>query len=122
VGCPQSSESHTQAESFLGIVGQVFPHNKKLTARQLYSQNKGHRFGNITHEDRLGLGKAVVHTTFLVSLIGVAAALHRDLSWYWVLGYFVVSWLIFPLASMLFCFVFAWIMEKMQGQNVKACR
>jgi hypothetical protein len=100
---------------FLGIVGQALPHNKNLMAQQLYSQNNGQRFGNITREESTGLGKAVMLTAFLVSLIAGAAALHRDLSWYWLLGCVVASWLFFPVASMLFCFACAWMMEKLHA-------
>lgn len=101
---------------FFGMVGQALPHRKKQTARQLYSQNVGERFGNITHEESMGLGKAVIVTGFLVSLVTGAAALHRDLSWYWVLAYFVGSWFLFPLVSIAFCFAWSWMMEKMYGQ------
>lgn len=101
---------------FLGMVGQGLPHRKKQTAQQLYSQNVGERFGNITHEESMGLGKAVILTAFLVSLVAGGAALHRDLSWYWVIVYVAASWFFFPLASILFCFAWSWVMEKIYGQ------
>jgi hypothetical protein len=101
---------------FVGMVGQSLPHRKKQTNRELYSQKVGERFGNITHEESMGLAKAVMLTGFLVGIVGAGAALHRDLSWYWVLGYFVGSWVVFPMVSILFCFAWSWIMEKMYGQ------
>lgn len=104
---------------FLGIIGQALPHNKKLTAQQLlYSKNKGERFGNITPEDGWGLAKASVLTAFLVGLIAGAGALHSHLSWYWVLGYVVASWVFFPVASMFFCIALAWMMEKLHARKL----
>ena len=76
----------------------------------------GERFGNITHEESVGLAKAIMITGFLVSLVAAAAALHRDLSWYWILTYIVASWFLFPLASIAFCFAVSWMMEKIYGQ------
>jgi hypothetical protein len=105
---------------FLAIVGQALPHRKMQTAKQLYSQNVGERFGNITHEESMGLGKAVIVTALLVSLVAGAAALHRDLSWYWVLTYVVLSWFLFPLASVVFCFAWSWMMEKIYGKPSRA--
>jgi len=102
---------------FLAMVGQALPHRKRQTARQLYSQRVGDRFGDITREESVGLAKAVMLTAFLVSIIAGATALRRDLSWYWVLGYVVCSWFLFPLASMLFCFAWSWMMEKIYGQR-----
>jgi hypothetical protein len=104
---------------FLAMVGQALPHRKMQTARQLYSHNLGERFGNITHEESAGLGKAVVVTGFLVSLVAGAAAFHRDLSWHRALAYVVLSWFLFPLASILFCFAWSWMMEKMYGKPSK---
>jgi hypothetical protein len=101
---------------FLGIVGQALPHRKKQTAGQLYSQNVGQRFGSITHEEGMGLGKAIMLTTLLVSLVAGAAALHRGLLWYWALAYVVVTWFVLPLASTVLCFIWSWIMEKIYGQ------
>jgi hypothetical protein len=102
-----------------GIVGQGLPHRKKQTARQLYSQNLGKRFGDITHEESGGLGSAVVWTALLVSLVLGATALHRGLTWYWVLAYVVGSWFLFPLASIVFCLAWSWMMEKLYGQPRK---
>ncbi len=79
----------------------------------------GERFGNITHEESIGLGKALIVTAFLVSLVTGAAALHRDLPWYSVLAYVILSWLLFPLASALFCFAWSWMIEKMDGKPRK---
>ena len=101
---------------FFGGVGQSLPHRKKQTARQLYSQNVGERFGEITHEESRGLAKAVILAGFLVSLVAGAAALHSDLSWYWVLVYVVASWFLFPLVSVLFCFAWSWVMERRYGK------
>jgi hypothetical protein len=97
----------------LAMVGQGLPHRKMQTARQLYSENVGQRFGSITREESVGLGKAVIVTAFLVSLVAGAAALHRDLPWYGVLAYVVLLWFLFPLLSVIFCFVWSWMMEKM---------
>ena len=104
---------------FLGLVGQALPHNKKLTAQQLSSHKGEQRFGNITHEESLGLGKAVLLTAFLVSLIAGAAAVHRNLQWYWILASVVTSWFLFPLASILVCFAWAWGSERMSSQPRK---
>ena len=98
---------------FFGMVGQALPHRKKQTAWQLYSQSVGERFGNITHEESMGLGRALIVTAFLLSLVIGATALHRDLPWYWALAYVILTWLLFPLASALFCFAWSWMMEKM---------
>jgi len=104
---------------FFAMVGQGLPHRKKQTARQLYSQNVGERFGDITHEESMGLAKAIIVTTFLFSFVAGAAALHRDLPWYSVLAYAVVSWFLFPLAAIVFCFAWSWLMERMHGQPRK---
>jgi hypothetical protein len=100
----------------LGMVGQALPHRRKQTARQLYSQNVGERFGDITHEESMGLVKAVMLTGFLVSLVTGATALHGGLSWFWVLAYVVGGGLLFPLAAILFCLAWSWAMEKIYGQ------
>jgi hypothetical protein len=102
---------------FLGMVGQALPHRKKQTAEQLYSQNVGERFGDITREESMGLAKAVMLSGFLVSVIAAGTALHHELPWYWVLGYFVGAWAVFPLGSILFCLGWAWAMEKIYGQG-----
>jgi hypothetical protein len=99
------------------MVGQALPHRKKQSAQQLYSQNVGERLGAITHEESMGLAKALMLTGFLVSLVAGATALHRDLAWYWVLAYVVGSWLLFPLGSILFCLAWSWIMEKTRRQT-----
>jgi sterol desaturase/sphingolipid hydroxylase (fatty acid hydroxylase superfamily) len=107
---------------FLGMVGLALPHRKKQTARQLYSQNIGdsqnigERFGDITHEESMGLVKSVMLAGFLVSIITAGTALHKELPWYWVLGYFVGAWAVFPLGSILFCLAWAWMMEKRDGR------
>jgi len=101
----------------VGAVGQSLPHRKKQSTRELYSQNVAERFGNITHEESAGLAKAVMLTAFLVAVIAAGAALHRDLSWYWVLGYFVGSWVVFPMVSIVFCFGWSWTMEKMNARS-----
>src|SRR5215475_4314712 len=98
---------------FFAMVGQGLPHRKKQSAQQLYSQNEGQRFGKITHEESMGFAKALLLTSFLVSLVVGASALHRNLPWYFVLGYPVVSWVLFPVSSALFCFMWSWMMEKM---------
>lgn len=100
----------------LGGVGQALPHRRKQTARQLYSQTVGERFGDISREESMGLAKAVMLTGFLVGLTTGAVALHRDLPWYWVLGYVVGGGVGFPLAAILFCFAWSWAMEKVYGQ------
>ena len=104
---------------FFGMVGQALPHRKKQTARQLYSQSVGERFGKLAHEESMGLGRALIVTAFLVSLVTGAAALHRDLPWYWALVYVILSWLLFPLASAFFCFAWSWMMEKMCSKSHK---
>jgi hypothetical protein len=101
---------------FLAIVGQALPHRKHQTAKQLYSQNVGERFGHITHEESMGFAKAVMLSGFLVSVVAAGTALHRELPWYWILGYFVGAWAVFPLGSILFCLGWAWMMEKKYGQ------
>lgn len=101
---------------FLAMVGQALPHRKKQTARQLYSQNVGERYGDITHEESMGLAKAVMTSGFLVSVVAAGTALHHELPWYWVLGYFVGAWVVFPLGSILFCLGWAWLMEKKYGR------
>src|SRR5437016_12666284 len=53
---------------FLGIVGQALPHNKKLTARRLCSQNTRERCGDITHEESLGLANATLLPSFHLRL------------------------------------------------------
>jgi hypothetical protein len=98
---------------FLAIVGQALPHRKRQTTRELYSQKVGERFGGMTDEESMGLGKALIASAFLVSLVAGAAALHRDLPWYWVLAYVILSWFLFPLASVAFCFAWSWLMGKM---------
>jgi hypothetical protein len=103
---------------FLGIVGQRLPHNKKLTNRQLASQKDiGDRFGRITPEESNSFAKAVITTALLVSIVIGAGALHHNRPWYWVMAYVVASWFLFPLCSVLFCFAWAWIMERMYGQS-----
>jgi hypothetical protein len=104
---------------FFTLVGQALPHRKTQTARQLYSQNVGERFGHITHEESMGLAKALMLTGFLVGLVVGAITLHRGLSWYWVVPYVVGSWLLFPLCAALFCFAWSWVMEKMRGQPTR---
>ena len=101
----------------VSMVGQALPHRKKQSAQQLYSQNVGERFGDITHEESMGLAKALLLTGFLVSIVAGAAAHHRDLSWYWVLAYVVGSWVLFPLGSILFCLAWSWMMEKTRRQT-----
>ncbi|MGO9443344.1 MAG: hypothetical protein ACLPXB_01055 [Thiobacillaceae bacterium] len=102
-----------------GIVGQALPHRKRQTTRQLYSQNASERFGNITHEEGRGLGKAMIQTGFLVGLVLGAAAHHRGLPWHWVLSNFFGSLFLFPPVAIAFCFVWSWIMEKLCGQPRK---
>ena len=104
---------------FFAMVGQALPHRKKQTARQLYSQNVGERFGNITHEESMGLGRAIIQTGFLVGLVLGAAALHRDLPWHRVLSNFFGSLFLFPPVAIAFCFVWSWIMERLYGQPRK---
>lgn len=105
--------------SFLfGVVGQGLPHRKKQNFRQLSSgQDVGARLGKITPEESMGLAKAVMASGFIVALVAAGAALHRELPWYWVLGYFVGAWAVFPLGSMLFCIAWAWIMGKLTPQE-----
>jgi hypothetical protein len=103
---------------FFSVVGQALPHRKKQTVKQLSSgQDAGERFGKITHEESMGLAKAVMSSGFLVSVVAAGVALHCELPWYWVLGYFVGAWAVFPLGSALFCLAWAWLMEKMYGQT-----
>jgi hypothetical protein len=104
----------------LGMVGQSLPHKKKQTAQQLYSQNVGERFGDITREESMGLARAVMLSGFFVSLIAAATALHRELPWYWVVGYFAGGWAVFPLGSILFCLGWARVMERLHGRERKA--
>jgi hypothetical protein len=101
----------------LGVVGQGLPHRKRQTARQLYSQNVGKRYGDISREDSRGLGIAIVWTTLLVGLVLGAAAHHHSLSWYWVWVIVVGSWCLFPVASIVFCVAWSWAMEKIYGQR-----
>ena len=51
-------------------------------------------------------------TTFLVGMVAAAAALHRHLQWYWIGIYVVSSFIVFPVASLAFCFIWAQMMEK----------
>jgi membrane protein implicated in regulation of membrane protease activity len=101
----------------LGMVGQSLPHRKEQTAQQLYSENVGERFGDINHEESKGLAKAVMLSGFLVSVIAAGAALHRELPWYWIVGYFAGAWAVFPLGAILFCLGWARVMEKIHGRE-----
>ena len=103
-----------------GMVGQALPHRKRQNTRQLYSQNVGERFGNITHEEGRGLGEAVMQTAFLVGLVLGAAAHRSGRQWYWVLSKFFGSLFLFPPLAFAFCFVWSWIMEKLYGHPSKA--
>jgi membrane protein implicated in regulation of membrane protease activity len=106
----------------LGMVGQSLPHRTKQSARQLYSQNVGERFGDITHDESMGLAKAVMLAGFLVSIVAAGTALHRELPWYWMVGYFAGAWAVFPLGSILFCLGWARVMERIHGRERKAGR
>jgi len=98
-----------------GMVGQALPHRKKQTAREIYSQNVGERYGDMTREESMGLARAVLLSSFLVSVIAAGTAINRELPWHWVLVYFVGAWAVFPLGSILSCFGWAWVMEKKFG-------
>ena len=100
-----------------GIVGHALPHRKSQTTRQLYSQTLGARYGDLTREDSLGLAKAVMPSSFLVGLVAGGAAVHRGLPWHWALVDLVVAWVLFPTVSVLFCFVWSGMMEKMYGRR-----
>ena len=99
-----------------GVVEKIveFPGHPEMALSS--GQNVGERFGKITHEEGTGLAKAVMSSGFLVSIVAAGAALHRELPWYWVLGYFVGAGAVFPLGSILFCIAWAWMMEKKYGQ------
>ncbi|MGB9204057.1 MAG: hypothetical protein WCB94_08830 [Terriglobales bacterium] len=100
-----------------GIVGQALPHRKRQSARQLYSQTLGERYGDLTREESSGLAKAVMSSSFLVGLVAGAAAVHRGSPWYWVLVDVVVAWVLFPALSVLFCFGWSGMMERRYGHR-----
>ena len=87
---------------FISMVGASLPHRKTQTIEELRSQDVGERFGDFTREESMGLAKALLITAFLLSLTAAGAAIHRELSWYWIVAYFVAVWVIFPIVSILF--------------------
>ena len=107
------------AAFFIAVVGQGLPHRKEQSSGEMaQGNNPGKRFDEIRRDEATGLGVAMIKTALIISVLGVAVALHRGDRWYSVILTSVIPIFAFPVISIVICGLWSFVEGRAQQRKI----